>query len=88
MMWFWMLVPIVVICPFSFRNWWVRKVWFMPLNPTNSILTRIDTNRKLNPDLPDNIKIEELLLWNENKLVDFYEAGNGGFFGSLDSGCR
>jgi hypothetical protein len=32
----------------------------------------------LNNDLSDNIKIEELLLWDENKLVDFYEAGTVG----------
>jgi FkbM family methyltransferase len=46
--------------------------------PDKFNITRIETNRKLNPDLPDNIKIEELLLWNENKLVDFYEAGTVG----------
>ena len=32
----------------------------------------------LNKGLADNIKIEELLLWNENKLVDFHEAGTVG----------
>lgn len=39
---------------------------------------RIEKNRQLNGDLFENIKIEELLLWNENKLVDFYEAGTVG----------
>lgn len=39
---------------------------------------KIQENIKLNGDLPNNIKIEELLLWNENKLVDFYEAGTVG----------
>ena len=39
---------------------------------------RINKNIELNIDLADNIKIEDLLLWNENKLVDFYEAGTVG----------
>ena len=41
-------------------------------------IERIKKNQKLNRDLPENIKIEELLLWNENKLIDFYEAGTVG----------
>jgi FkbM family methyltransferase len=41
-------------------------------------IERINNNRRLNNDLANNIKIEELLLWNENKLVDFYEAGTVG----------
>jgi FkbM family methyltransferase len=41
-------------------------------------IVRIQENIKLNNDVIDNIKIEELLLWNENKLVDFYEAGTVG----------
>ncbi|TRX24139.1 FkbM family methyltransferase [Flavobacterium franklandianum] len=41
-------------------------------------INRINSNTQLNKDLFDNIKIEELLLWNENKLVDFYEAGTVG----------
>lgn len=41
-------------------------------------IERINKNRDLNAALADNIKIEELLLWNENKLVDFYEAGTVG----------
>ena len=33
---------------------------------------------ELNIDLPDNIVIEDLLLWNENTLIDFEEAGTVG----------
>jgi len=46
--------------------------------PDTFNIERINTNIKLNKDLSNNIKIEELLLWNENKLVDFYEAGTVG----------
>ena len=46
--------------------------------PDTFNIARINTNRQLNTDLADNIKIEELLLWDENKLVDFYEAGTVG----------
>lgn len=46
--------------------------------PDGINIERIHKNIKLNQDLPDNIKIEELLLWNENKVVDFYEAGTVG----------
>lgn len=46
--------------------------------PDKFNIERIEKNRQLNNDLADNIKIEELLLWNENKLVDFYEAGTVG----------
>jgi len=35
----------------------------------------INNNMLLNEALNENIKIEELLLWNENKFIDFYEAG-------------
>ncbi len=46
--------------------------------PDKFNIERIAQNRQLNKDLADNIKIEELLLWNENKLVDFNEAGTVG----------
>lgn len=46
--------------------------------PDRFNVERINSNRCLNKDLSNNIKIEELLLWNENKLVDFYEAGTVG----------
>ena len=46
--------------------------------PDKFNIARINKNRQLNKDLPDNIKIEELLLWNENKWIDFYEAGTVG----------
>lgn len=46
--------------------------------PDKFNIERIEQNRQLNNDVADNIKIEELLLWNENKLVDFYEAGTVG----------
>lgn len=38
----------------------------------------LNNNRQLNIDLKDNIVIEDLLLWNENALVDFEEAGTVG----------
>ena len=41
-------------------------------------IERINNNIQLNKDLSANIKIEELLLWNENKKIDFYEAGTVG----------
>lgn len=46
--------------------------------PDTYNLKRIDRNIDLNKDLPGNIKIENLLLWNENKWIDFYEAGTVG----------
>ncbi|TRX20990.1 FkbM family methyltransferase [Flavobacterium franklandianum] len=46
--------------------------------PDTFNIKRINSNKQLNNDLLDNIRIEELLLWNENKLVDFYEAGTVG----------
>ncbi|WP_243400310.1 FkbM family methyltransferase [Flavobacterium alvei] len=46
--------------------------------PDGINIERINKNIKLNQDLSDNITIEELLLWNENKLVDFNEAGTVG----------
>lgn len=41
-------------------------------------IVRINENIQLNKALENNIKIERLLLWNNNKLVDFYEAGTVG----------
>lgn len=41
-------------------------------------IERIKDNSQLNQDLDNNIKIEELLLWDENKWIDFYEAGTVG----------
>ncbi|WP_293872977.1 FkbM family methyltransferase [Flavobacterium sp.] len=35
-------------------------------------------NLQLNTDLPNNIVIEDLLLWNENTFIDFEEAGTVG----------
>jgi FkbM family methyltransferase len=46
--------------------------------PDKFNIERISNNMRLNPDLSDNIRIEELLLWNENKMIDFYEAGTVG----------
>jgi FkbM family methyltransferase len=46
--------------------------------PDRFNIERINQNIELNAALADNIKIEELLLWNESKLVDFYEAGTVG----------
>ena len=39
---------------------------------------RIQKNMALNPDLTDNIKIEDLLLWDKNEWINFYEAGTVG----------
>jgi FkbM family methyltransferase len=46
--------------------------------PDTFNIQRIQENKELNEDLYDNIKIEKLLLWNENKLIDFYESGTVG----------
>lgn len=46
--------------------------------PDKFNVKRLNDNRQLNTDLPDNIVIEDLLLWNENILVDFEEAGTVG----------
>jgi FkbM family methyltransferase len=46
--------------------------------PDKFNIERMEKNRQLNNDLADNIKIEELLLWNENKMIDFCEAGTVG----------
>lgn len=46
--------------------------------PDSFNIRRINKNIELNAVVADTIKIEELLLWNENKLVDFYEAGTVG----------
>jgi FkbM family methyltransferase len=46
--------------------------------PDSINIERITKNIKLNASLADNIKIEELLLWDENKTIDFYEAGTVG----------
>lgn len=46
--------------------------------PDKFNIERINKNINLNQNVSDNIKIEELLLWDENQLVDFYEAGTVG----------
>ena len=46
--------------------------------PDRFNIRRIKDNMKLNTDLAANIKIEDLLLWNENTQIDFYEAGTVG----------
>ncbi|MCF6132826.1 FkbM family methyltransferase [Flavobacterium wongokense] len=46
--------------------------------PDKFNVERLNSNRQLNTDLFDNILIEDLLLWNENILVDFEEAGTVG----------
>lgn len=43
--------------------------------PDKFNIERIEKNKKLNEDLIDNIKIVDLLLWDKNELIDFYEAG-------------
>ncbi len=46
--------------------------------PDRFNIERIEKNTQLNMDLDDNIKIEDLLLWDKNELIDFYEAGTVG----------
>jgi len=46
--------------------------------PDKFNIERIEKNKKLNKDLCDNIKIVDLLLWDKNELIDFYEAGTVG----------
>ena len=46
--------------------------------PDKFNVERLNANRALNHDLPDNIIIEDLLLWNDNVWVDFEEAGTVG----------
>ena len=46
--------------------------------PDKFNIQHLNENRKLNTDLPDNIIIEDLLLWNENTLINFEEAGTVG----------
>ncbi|MEM0541966.1 FkbM family methyltransferase [Flavobacterium sp. j3] len=46
--------------------------------PDKFNIERIKHNIVLNPDLADNIKIEEVLLWDKNELIDFHEAGTVG----------
>lgn len=46
--------------------------------PDQFNIIKIKENISLNNDCADNIKIESLLLWNENKKVDFYESGTVG----------
>jgi FkbM family methyltransferase len=41
-------------------------------------IERIKKNMSLNSDLSSNIIIQELLLWNDNTVIDFYEAGTVG----------
>lgn len=46
--------------------------------PDKFNIERINNNIALNEDLNDNIEIESLLLWDENKWIDFYESGTVG----------
>ncbi|WP_232226279.1 FkbM family methyltransferase [Flavobacterium sp. ACAM 123] len=46
--------------------------------PDKFNIKRIISNIELNKELTENIVIKELMLWNENMLVDFYEAGTVG----------
>lgn len=46
--------------------------------PDKYNVEKIESNKKLNKDLYDNIKIEDLLLWNKNELIDFQESGTVG----------
>ncbi len=46
--------------------------------PDKFNIDRMEKNIDLNKDLTDNITIEDLLLWDKNELIDFYEAGTEG----------
>ena len=46
--------------------------------PDKFNIERIEKNIKLNKDLINNIKILDLLLWDKNEFIDFYEAGTVG----------
>lgn len=46
--------------------------------PDKFNIERIHKNISLNEDLTNNIIIQDLLLWNKNELIDFYEAGTVG----------
>lgn len=55
-----------------------QKGKIFAFEPDKFNIERIEKNIKLNPDLLPNIKIEDLLLWDKNELIDFYEAGTVG----------
>lgn len=46
--------------------------------PDKFNIEKIWKNIQLNQDLHPNIKIEDVLLWDKNELIDFYEAGTVG----------
>lgn len=46
--------------------------------PDKFNIEKMKKNMALNPDLPNNIVIKDLLLWNENTWIDFEEAGTVG----------
>lgn len=46
--------------------------------PDKFNIQKIKDNCELNGDLSDNISIEDLLIWNQNTELDFYEAGTVG----------
>ena len=46
--------------------------------PDKFNINMLNKNIQLNTDLTDNILIEDLLLWNENTIIDFEEAGTAG----------
>lgn len=46
--------------------------------PDKFNIERIHKNIGLNKDLTDNITIQDLLLWDKNEWIDFYEAGTVG----------
>jgi FkbM family methyltransferase len=55
-----------------------KKGKIYAFEPDKFNIERIEMNKNLNQGLIDNIKIEDLLLWNKNELIDFYEAGTVG----------
>ncbi|WP_235921925.1 FkbM family methyltransferase [Flavobacterium phycosphaerae] len=48
------------------------------IEPDKFNIQKIKNNIDLNNDLPENILIEDILFWNKNGEIDFYEAGTVG----------
>jgi len=46
--------------------------------PDKHNVKQLESNIKLNKDLEDNIILQDMLLWNEDTLIDFEEAGTVG----------
>lgn len=56
--------------------------------PDKHNVKALESNKKLNQDLEDNIVLQDMLLWNEDTLVDFDEAGTVGSSAKWFSGTE